>query len=84
MLLASQVSASCEENIKAIVHKKKWIDSKNLSAYFIHDGKMDNAVVSEDGITLIANDVIEGASTHINDNTDKILTCLYAEEYSDD
>ncbi len=39
-----------------------------------YNGKMDDAVVSEEGITLIANDVIEGASTHINDNTDKILT----------
>ena len=45
---------------------------------------MDDAVVSEEGITLIANDVIEGASTHINDNTDKILTCLYAEDDSND
>ena len=84
MLLASQVPASYEEDIKAVVHKKKWIDVKDLSAYFIHDGKMDGAVASEEGITLIVNDVIEGASTHINDNTDKILTCLYAEESSDD
>lgn len=84
LLLASQVPSSCEGSIKAVVHKKKWIDTKNLAAYFIHDGKMDDAVVSEEGITLIANDVIEGASTHINDNTDRILTCLYAEEDAND
>ena len=43
------------------------------SAVFIQDGKVHDAISSEDDLTLIQNDKIDGASQIINERTDLIL-----------
>ena len=73
LLMAHQVPSGKQETIKKTTHKTRWLDPKLTSAIFIQDGKVHDAISSEDGLTLIQNDKIDGASQIINERTDLIL-----------
>lgn len=62
--------------VKKEVHKRYWIDPVSASAYYIHNGIMDNALDSSDGLTLIDNGLIDGASEQINRINDFIIEQL--------
>ena len=73
LLMAHQVPSEKQEIIKKTTHKMRWLDPKLTSAVFIQDGKVHDAISSEDDLTLIQNDKIDGASQIINERTDLIL-----------
>jgi len=82
LLMAYQVPTVKQEVIKKEIHKARWLDPKLTSALFIQDGLAYNAISSEDDLTLIQNDKIDGASQIINDRSDLVLEQLW-EECSD-
>ena len=43
------------------------------------DGKLTDGISDEDGLRLIRNELIDGASSEINDMSDYLLGFLYAE-----
>ena len=47
---------------------------------YIHDGKLETAVNEDDGLKLIKNELIDGASTEINALSDFLLGFLFSEE----
>ena len=57
-----------------------WINEKKTNAYYIHDGTMESAIREEDGLKLIKNELIDGASSSINEMSDFLLGFLFSEE----
>ena len=56
-----------------------WLDPQNSGAYFIEGGSLDNILIEEDSLTLIKNEVIDGASLEINERSDAVLGLLETE-----
>lgn len=50
-----------------------------MNAHYISDGKLTDGISDEDGLRLIRNELIDGASSEINDMSDYLLGFLYAE-----
>lgn len=73
LLLAGQVADSKTESLKKLLHKRYWIKPDITAAYHVHEGRMDQAIDNEDGLTLIQNSLIDGASRRINHITDDII-----------
>lgn len=65
LLFAAQ-SGSGAEMVEKNIRKRYWIDPATASAYYIHDGIMDNALDTSDELVLINNGLIDGASEQIN------------------
>lgn len=80
MLLAAQAEHSKREIIKQIVDRKNWIASDHISAWFVEKGEVRNAIVNDENCALIQNELIDEASTRINDRSDRILEQMYEEE----
>lgn len=76
LLLAGQVNLSEHDTLKKILRKRYWIYPHEISAYHVHDGEMQDALSSEDNLSLINNSLIDGASKQINDISDKIIELL--------
>jgi len=72
LLLAAQYG-NRQVDIKEKIHKRYWLQPDYSSAYYIHDGNMDNAMDTTDKLTLIDNGLIDGASDSINEKSDFIL-----------
>ena len=53
---------------------------KNHSAYFLEDGKMESCVEEESEGGLIVNEVIDGASSDINNLYDRLFDIEYGQE----
>ncbi len=79
LLMAHQCPVSKEENIKAKIHKAKWIDPTCAAAYFIQKGYMTNILTNEDDLTLVQNEKIDGASGSINALSDLVLEQFWEE-----
>lgn len=77
LLAAGQVQKKHIEEVKTKVHKRFWISPSDTNAQHIHDGIMEPAVDHEDSITLIKNELIDGASHSINEKCDLCLGFLY-------
>ena len=73
LLLAGQVNLSEHDTLKKILRKRYWIYPHEISAYHVRDGEMQDALSSEDNLSLINNSLIDGASKQINDISDKII-----------
>lgn len=73
LLLATQAPEDRQQEVKKAIHKRKWLNPKTTAAYFISGGCMKNILTSEDGLSLIQNSAIDGASQSINQLTDAIL-----------
>lgn len=84
LLLADQVPSAKQENVKKKLRKRLWLDVKSTNAYYIHSGHIDSAMTSEDdGLKLIQNELIDGASGSINEMTDFLLDSFDSEEESE-
>ena len=64
-MLAGQVPVQRQEEVKPRLNKRFWLDAERSNAYYIHDGKLETAVNEDDGLKLIKNELIDGASTEI-------------------
>jgi len=73
LLMAHQCPETRQEVIKEKVHKYKWLDPNDTCACFICDGYLENALSDEDGLVLIQNERIDGASKNINQIGDLLL-----------
>lgn len=80
LLLAGQ---SRHETIQTKVHKRYWINPKEFAAYYICNGGMETATSTEDHLTLIRNELIDDASTEINETIDFILEQSCEEDCND-
>ena len=80
LLLAGQSRKSVVEEVKTVLHKKFWISPKALSAFFVAEGCLSPAVDENDSITLIKNELIDGASQRINSISDSIIDINYSPE----
>ena len=69
-----------QEEVKPRLNKRFWLDAERSNAYYIHDGKLETAVNEDDGLKLIKNELIDGASTEINALSDFLLGFLFSEE----
>ena len=84
LLLAGQTSREKQEKIKAKLHKRYWIDPDIASACYIHDGRMENAIDSDDDLRLINNELIDGVSGSINALSEYIIEQSYEGEAEDE
>lgn len=76
LLLAGQVPDSQADAAKKTLHKRYWIKPDLAAAYYVHDGEMENAMDTEDNLTLIDNSLIDGASRRINEISDNMIELL--------
>ena len=79
MLLAAQTDHSKRERIKQVVDVKNWIAPNRISAWFVARGEVRSALDNSENCTLIQNELIDEASTRINDRNDRILEQMYEE-----
>ena len=79
LLLAGQVPDSKADILEKTLHKRYWINPNIASAYHVHDGKLKNAMDTEDDLILIDNSLIDGASRRINEISDNIIELLDSE-----
>ena len=79
MLLAAQTDHSKRERIQQVVDFKNWIAPNRISAWFVARGEVRSALDSSENCTLIQNELIDEASTRINDRNDRILEQMYEE-----
>ena len=79
MLLAAQTDHSKRERIKQVVDLKNWIAPNRISAWFVARGEVRSALDNSENCTLIQNELIDEASTRINDRNDRILEQMYKE-----
>lgn len=79
-MMANQVPPTQYESVKKRLNKRIWLNDKKTNAYYIHNGIMESAIVEEDGLKLIKNELIDGASDSINETSDFLLGFLFSEE----
>ena len=60
-----------EEEVNSVISKKYWIDVKNLSVYYLNDGKATSMVDVEDCIINLDN--LDNVSDIINNEFDQLL-----------
>lgn len=80
LLIAGQIHKSTEASVKNLLHKRYWLTPKELSAFFVSNGTLSSAVDESDGLILIQNELIDGASQRINETSDSIIDFIYSEE----
>lgn len=80
LMLADQVPAQHQEDVKPRINKRFWLDVEKMNAYYIHGGKLEPAVDEDAGIKLIKNELIDDASTEVNELSDFLLGFLTSEE----
>lgn len=79
MLLAGQCLEKAADDVKKEIEPHLWIRKDGLAAWFVADGHIENGLNEDDGLTLIKNELIDGASDEVNRLTDFVL-----EQESDD
>lgn len=76
LLLAGQVPPARQERLKKELHKRYWLRPADVSARHVRDGAAQDVLENEDGLVLINNGLIDGASQQINEVSDKIIDML--------
>lgn len=76
LLLAGQVPKGNRIIMEERLNRQLWLDPRHTAAYHVHHGKAEKALVAEDGLTLIDNALIDGASDEINELTDSALDLM--------
>lgn len=71
LLLAGQSDKTL--NLEERLNRHFWISPDQTAAYHVQSGRTEQALTSEDDLTLIDNSLIDGASDEINDITDFII-----------
>lgn len=79
-LIAAQARKEAVDAVKEKLHKRLWLSHEQTSAMFVHDGIAEKATIEEDGLILIRNELIDGASESINTLTDSILELGFESE----
>lgn len=79
LLMAGQITEDHQEEVAEKLDKRLWLKAGNVNAHYISDGKLTDGISDEDGLRLIRNELIDGASSEINDMSDYLLGFLYAE-----
>ena len=82
LLMAQQVPLEKQDEVKKKLRKRLWLPAEYTNAYYIHAGQIDSATIVDDGIKIIQNELIDGASDSINEITDFLLGNFYSEEES--
>ena len=80
LMLASQVPAQHQEEVKTRLNRRFWLDAKKSTACYIRNGILETAINEDDGLKLIKNELIDGASTEINELSDFLLGFFFSEE----
>lgn len=80
LIIAAQCPEQHQAELSKSVHKRMWLKPQDSGAYFIQNGSLDNILVNEDGLTLIENEVVDGASAEINNRSDIALELLETED----
>ena len=80
LLLAHQVPVKAQETVKKKLRKRLWLSTEHTNAYYIHSGQINSATIMDEGIKLIQNELIDGASDSINEMTDLFLSTFYDKE----
>lgn len=83
MLLAGQVPSNRHDLLQQELAQPYWLHPAAVSAYHVHDGKMDDALSCEDGLTLIENSLIDGASQSINRKAERFIELIDAGDDDD-
>ena len=73
LLLAAQTEASKRETVKSILDRKLWLSPDQVTAGFVEQGRIRNALDGSDGCILIQNELIDEASSRINELSDQML-----------
>ena len=79
LLMAGQVAERHQKDVAKKLRKRLWLEAENVNACYIRDGELTNGISNEDNLRLIKNELIDGASSEINDMSDYLLVFLYAE-----
>ena len=79
LLMAGQIAETYQKEVKKKLRKRLWLNAENTNACYIRNGGLTNGISDEDNLQLIKNELIDGASTEINDMSDYLLGFLYAE-----
>lgn len=83
MLLAGQVPPNRHDLLQQELAQPYWLHPAAVSAYHVHGGKMDDALSCEDGLTLIENALIDGASQSINRKAERFIELIDAGDDDD-
>ena len=76
LLIAAQCPEQHQAELSKSIHKRMRLEPQKSGAYFIQNGSLDNILAKEDDLTLIKNEVIDGASAEINNRSDIALELL--------
>lgn len=83
MLLAGQVPSDRSSLLQNELDSIYWLRPSAVSAYHVHGGRMDDALSCEDGLTLIENSLIDGASQSINRKAEQLIELIDAGDDDD-
>lgn len=83
MLLAGQVPSNRHDLLQQELAQPYWLQPSAVSAYHVHSGRMDDALSCEDGLTLIENSLIDGASQSINRKAERFIELIDAGDNDD-
>lgn len=73
MLMAGQSPKVAVEKVKKEINKRLWLNASGLAAWYVTEGHVDSGLNEDNGIVLIKNELIDGASDEINRLTDFVL-----------
>jgi len=74
LLYANKVGREKPEAISKIISQRLWVDVKDVQAFFIRDGKLEDII--DHDLEMIKNEALDSASRIINEEFDQI----YAQE----
>lgn len=80
LLIAAQCPEQRQAELSGRIHKRMWLNPQKSGAYFMKSGGLDNILTEGDSLTLIKNEVIDGASLEINERSDIALELLETED----
>lgn len=80
LLIAAQCPEQRQAELSGRIHKRMWLNPQKSGAYFMKSGSLDNILTEGDSLTLIKNEVIDGASLEINERSDIALELLETED----
>lgn len=79
MLYANRISKQVDQGVLGdIMPPSKWLDFKNLAAYYVDAGSIHSCL--DDEFESIQNKIIDGASEDINTDFEKMADLRYASE----
>ena len=79
MLYANRISKQVDQGVLGdIMPPSKWLDFKNLAAYYVDAGSIHSCL--DDEFESIQNEIIDGASEDINTDFEKMADLRYASE----